>query len=341
MHLLVSPVQNMFHPQAKVTFQDGNGVTTGVEALRHEDWKIYTGHVVRPSWAEHAWQQEQAGMGRNADAVIGEANIMIHEADDDNVQWEGTFDIGGQVFNVLTRENYNAVKTSKDANAADIGGGMVVYTDTDMASPDKRSDAEERPTCGLDNLAYNNNPLNPARARRDLPARFLRRDDIGGSQGDSNYIDSIGSKSGCPTDSNIVYMGVMLDCTYVAKFSSGDAARTNILTKWQMVSSLYQKTFKITLGLIEVIVKNGTCSNANSGVENEGWNVACDSKATLDDRLNSFSQWRGAKGEDGAGLWHLMTVSGLFYAVADVIGLPKRDRSRSCMARCRLHNRSA
>jgi Metallo-peptidase family M12B Reprolysin-like len=27
----------------------------------------------------------------------------------------------------------------------------------------------------------------------------------------------------------------------------------------------------------------------------------------LDDRLSLFSQWRGNKGNDGAGLWHLMS----------------------------------
>lgn len=36
------------------------------------------------------------------------------------------------------------------------------------------------------------------------------------------------------------------------------------------------------------------------------WNVDC-SSVTLDQRLAFFSTWRGQKGEDGAGLWHLMS----------------------------------
>ena len=36
------------------------------------------------------------------------------------------------------------------------------------------------------------------------------------------------------------------------------------------------------------------------------WNIPC-SGAALDDRLSIFSQWRGQKGQDGAGLWHLMS----------------------------------
>lgn len=38
------------------------------------------------------------------------------------------------------------------------------------------------------------------------------------------------------------------------------------------------------------------------------WNVNCSTpNVDLDTRLSYFSQWRGAKGNDGAGLWHLMS----------------------------------
>lgn len=38
------------------------------------------------------------------------------------------------------------------------------------------------------------------------------------------------------------------------------------------------------------------------------WNVNCSTpNVDLDARLSLFSQWRGAKGVDGAGLWHLMS----------------------------------
>jgi hypothetical protein len=38
------------------------------------------------------------------------------------------------------------------------------------------------------------------------------------------------------------------------------------------------------------------------------WNVNCSTpNVDLDARLSLFSQWRGAKGNDGAGLWHLMS----------------------------------
>ncbi len=38
------------------------------------------------------------------------------------------------------------------------------------------------------------------------------------------------------------------------------------------------------------------------------WNVNCSApNVNLDQRLSLFSQWRGTKGNDGAGLWHLMS----------------------------------
>jgi hypothetical protein len=231
---------------------------------------------------------------------------MVHEVSDGSVKWEGMFEIGGETYNVLTRENYDIVKTEKDIDVAEeIDGGMVVFTERDM-EVQKRS-ADDKPTCGHDRLAYNTNPFNPARVRRDVIPRLLGRGtDMGGSNTpDTNYINNIGSSQGCPTEAQVVYAGVMLDCTYTAKFGSTGAARTNVLNKWNMVTNLYKNTFKISLGIIELQVRDTTCPTAPS--DNESWNVDCESQMTLEARLNSFSRWRGNKGDDGAGLWHLLT----------------------------------
>ena len=37
------------------------------------------------------------------------------------------------------------------------------------------------------------------------------------------------------------------------------------------------------------------------------WNLPCSANVSLNDRLSLFSGWRGQKGDDGAGLWHLMS----------------------------------
>lgn len=76
------------------------------------------------------------------------------------------------------------------------------------------------------------------------------------------------------------------------------------------VSALYQQTFNVSLGVVELNVADVTCPRpANSTLP---WNTVCpeggSSGLDLNERLSAFSQWRGNKGgKDGAGLWHLMT----------------------------------
>lgn len=41
---------------------------------------------------------------------------------------------------------------------------------------------------------------------------------------------------------------------------------------------------------------------------NASWNQGCSSSYTISSRLSDFSQWRATLGDDGAGLWHLMTA---------------------------------
>lgn len=130
--------------------------------------------------------------------------------------------------------------------------------------------------------------------------------------------------AGCPKEQRVVYMGVAADCNYVTTYGGADKARTQILNDWnryvffscscrvlmrRSISALYKSTFNISLGIISLIVQNETCpSNAPSTAP---WNFACSDTITLDQRLSIFSQWRGTRGDDGAGLWHLMSVSGL------------------------------
>lgn len=66
-------------------------------------------------------------------------------------------------------------------------------------------------------------------------------------------------------------------------------------------------------GIVELNVQSGTCPTTASAVDTANpWNVGCQEGGgpglSLNDRLSTFSQWRGDKGgSDGAGLWHLMT----------------------------------
>ena len=135
-------------------------------------------------------------------------------------------------------------------------------------------------------------------------------DIAGGSNISSNFINSIGSHVGCPQNSKVLYMGLAADCTYVSTYGTPARARTQLLTNINSVSAVYQQTFNVSLGVIEINVPEGACpTSANSSLP---WNVGCPqggpSGLDLNDRLSAFSTWRGAKGgSDGAGIWHLMT----------------------------------
>ncbi|GAA5889430.1 hypothetical protein JCM6882_000740 [Rhodosporidiobolus microsporus] len=171
-------------------------------------------------------------------------------------------------------------------------------------------------------------PLHPFSPSYPIRSTHLQRrqgDDIGGGGGtSSNFINSIGSTAGCPKQALVVFVGMAADCTYVSAYGSTDAARTQILTDMNSVSALYQQSFNVSLGIVELSVMNSTCPSTSSEIDSSNpWNLPCPGSGSsgsgtaqnssigidLNSRLSVFSQWRGDKGAgDGAGLWHLLTA---------------------------------
>lgn len=161
-------------------------------------------------------------------------------------------------------------------------------------------------------------------SHRSLARRQSTDDISGGSGTSSNFINSIGSTQGCPKSAMVVFLGVAADCTYVESYSgSTDTARRQILDDINQVSALYQQSFNISLGIVELAVMGPTCPSTRSAIDQQNpWNLPCTTDAPvggsvskssigidLNSRLNVFSQWRGDKGgADRAGLWHLMTA---------------------------------
>ncbi|GAA5870119.1 hypothetical protein JCM1840_003589 [Sporobolomyces johnsonii] len=156
--------------------------------------------------------------------------------------------------------------------------------------------------------------------------RKRQGDDISGGSGtSSNFINSIGSTSGCPKSAMVVYVGVAADCTYTETFESSAAARTQILTDFNSVSAVYQRSFNVSIGIVQLAVMSDSCPTTSSQIDQSNpWNLPCASSSSasasgnsstssigvdLNSRLSIFSQWRGDKGAgDGAGLWHLLTA---------------------------------
>lgn len=79
-----------------------------------------------------------------------------------------------------------------------------------------------------------------------------------------------------------------------------------IFNDWNTASQVYESTFNISLGIIELQLMPSNCPATPP--TNATWNRPCSTDYPINMRLSDFSQWRGKKGDDGAGLWHLMTT---------------------------------
>lgn len=141
-------------------------------------------------------------------------------------------------------------------------------------------------------------------AAMNLWKRQSGNDQLGGSSNDS-YTDSIGQTSGCPSQAMAIYIGVASDCTYTARFPNQGQARNATLTNMATVSQIYRSTFNISVGVVELEVRDATCPT--SAQSDAPWNLGCGSYS-LDQRLSDFSQWRGSRAANGTALWHLLTA---------------------------------
>lgn len=100
-------------------------------------------------------------------------------------------------------------------------------------------------------------------------------------------------------------MGVAADCSYVKYYKTKENAKRQIIQNFNMASALFEETFNISLGLLNITLMDSNCSDTVDPLV--PWNRPCHANYSLADRLSDFSFWRSQKGHDGAGLWHLMT----------------------------------
>lgn len=138
----------------------------------------------------------------------------------------------------------------------------------------------------------------------------------------------------------VVYIGVAADCTYAALNSSTGGTRSQILQDMNSVSNLYRSTFNVSIGVVDMEVRDANCPSTASA--DAAWNVGCDGSnaPSLDQRLSLFSQWRGDRDANGTGLWHLLTTC----QSGSEVGVAWLGESRSAMVAgfvcCRWSRRS-
>ena len=76
---------------------------------------------------------------------------------------------------------------------------------------------------------------------------------------------------------------------------------------WISRSNLFEQTFNISLGIQALVIPSTTCSE--TAPSNALWNLPCSNPANINERLNLFSDWRGARPPgDGDAFWTLLTT---------------------------------
>ncbi|KAG2217555.1 hypothetical protein INT45_006722, partial [Circinella minor] len=311
-NLHLQPNLNLFHPNA-VTWRNGQGIP-----LTHDQFRIYRGYVVSDSNTQHRWKRDRAGVilddendFMNLERHLGWARVILRQdltkPGMEYPVFEGTFTMNGDMYHIKTTSNYKLSKRQDDAvlNSQD-NSHMVIYRDSDttLVSPqDNNHDDTHNNECGFDRLAFNNgNQFQHPVLRSSHPASG----ELGIYTPNFDTTHSLTKRqdtSGCPTSTLINYMGVAADCTYTRHYGSVEDARTQIINNWNTASGVYEHTFNIQLGLINITILPETCPSTPE----PDWNRDCSNSYTISDRLSDFSLWRSYMSDDGAGLWHLMT----------------------------------
>jgi len=327
------------------TSPSGQTVLTHTEPLLRESVKAYWGEVVSPGLTSEKLRQDASRVLSNHKDHLGWARIMVHDQGDSksgrSPVFEGAFTVNGVTHHVASASNYLRNKHQLDPHIEVSNdhpdSGLVIWRDSDILAPHEESAIRVAhglnpvvpqtvgpASCAHDSMTYNTDPAeNPALRSSPIGGHWYdpfgftnsppvssnesvwKRDDVAGNGMSTNFVGNIGQTAGCPTSQKVVYMGVAADCTYTQRYGDQAAATQQILNDWNSASSLYKSTFNVSLGIVELQVFNGTCpSNADPAT---AWNIAC-GDVTLNDRLSLFSEWRGNKGADGTGLWHLLSA---------------------------------
>lgn len=323
--------------------------------LLRQDVRAYEGVVVHEANVHEWWNEEAAGVVRynehEDERTRGWARITIREEDD---AWDGAMNLDGSLHHFKPLHAYLRDRSVHDpdppisalARRGRPGGATIIareidsYVDfqsphhscshdslnfnTDLANPIYQTSQQlalEDASFGFSRPQHGwlGNLLSSDSLPRQLehPRQFIKRQDIaGGLNSTSSFVNNIGSTAGCPKDQRVLFIGVAADCTAVQAYGSPDATRRQILAELNTVSGLYQRTFNVSIGVVEMTVMDASCPSAVD--QNNAWNVGCSGSAAnavdLNTRLSIFSQWRGNKGgSDGAGLWHLRELLFLFH----------------------------
>lgn len=310
--LSLEPNHDILAEDAHVQVMDKDGNLKYAEKINRMDHRVYLGK---------AFLVDDNGTSEH----VGWARITVAR-DGFEPLFEGAFTVLRDHHHIHMKSNYMRTKHVQDPFIEEHDDEyMVLWRDSDISQDPAHTELRKREdgelSCRSDKLEFNRNPNHP------VYARMLKRDDgywgamsfsnllgkrqnidggaIGnGNSGLSNLRNNIGNTAGCPKTRQVALIGVATDCTYTADFNSTDSVRQNIINQVNTASDLFQSTFNITLGLRNLTVSDRECPGTPS--QQAPWNVGCND-ATITDRLNAFSAWRGSRGDTNA-YWSLWTT---------------------------------
>ncbi|KAJ2368558.1 hypothetical protein IW150_005377, partial [Coemansia sp. RSA 2607] len=337
--LVVEPNHDLIHPDAVLTqtLETGQVVKTPIPT---HDIGVYRGHVLRVGAVQPQQMSESLRkweMSKRDQFSFDEKSTWVRLSVFLDAQGravlDGMFGVDGETFYVKPAAAY--ARTKRDADPALSNplsrrseelrfASSIVYRQSDLVNEDdghshhqrkRRRDgssaASGAQTCGAHRLTANTPEMPPRLEIGDPlhPVRMVKQvGDVRGlltkrATAFDNSPDAL--NAGCISARKVLYMGAAADCSYVTQYQSQDGARQQILSNWNQASAVYERQLNVALGLIKLQIEQLTCPTVLSA--NTPWNRGCSDGYAIDSRLSDFSTWRAAQGDDGCGLWHLMT----------------------------------
>jgi len=309
--LRLEPNHDTISHDAQVQYLDAAGNVGRTEAFDRTEYRIFKG----TAWVEVDGAWVNAGWAR----------INVRK-DGDQPLFEGAFQIAHDSHHIQLSSHYMHTKHEEDPDLENADDDyMVVWRDSDVSGTRDAQSWQsfisgghdyllESYSAGLDRRGFVDRDMTISRNARSwgyLSTRTLfnkRQTSIDGggttgSSGNINLKNSIGSTTGCPTTRKVALVGVATDCTYTGQFNSTDSARQNIINQFASASAVYESTFNITLGIQNLTISEANCPS--TAADATPWNVDCGS-ATVSQRLQLFSQWRGTRLDSNA-YWTLLS----------------------------------
>ncbi|KAI9337786.1 Metallo-peptidase family M12-domain-containing protein [Obelidium mucronatum] len=253
--------------------------------------------------------------------------MIMHHHESGNTVFEGSFTTPSDgLYNLKSVQTYRNSKRPIDVEIAsamsrgDIArdSRMILFHDSGVEppffAPKRRRQARQLSKgtdCGIKPTHSHYQSVMDARAQKVDGAEDLVLSSKLHSRDQSPVRRAGTGVAGCRGTKQFVFMGAAADCNYVSAAGGTSQALANILSDFNQASAVYEASFQVGLAIIKVNLQTA-CSTATAAVNGAsmGWNQACVSGYSINDRLSDFSQWRGAKDGrslDNAGLWHLMT----------------------------------